>query len=75
MTPEMHIRLQTIQFSGLMRLALEPLLPDLPFIGGCSISFLSMPELDFDIRYLKSGAGVWPPESSLQNTKGCEALC
>lgn len=51
MTPEMHIRLQTIQFSGLMRLALEPLLPDLPFIGGCSISFLSMPELDFDIRY------------------------
>ncbi|KAK9843062.1 hypothetical protein WJX74_006435 [Apatococcus lobatus] len=50
MTPEMHIRLQTIQFSGLMRLALEPLLPDLPFIGGCSISFLSMPKLDFDIR-------------------------
>lgn len=50
LTPVVPIRIQTVQLKGLMRLALEPLLPDLPFIGGCSVSFLKMPDFDFDLK-------------------------
>ncbi|KAK9865054.1 hypothetical protein WJX84_012217 [Apatococcus fuscideae] len=58
LTPVVPIRIQTVQLKGLMRLALEPLLPDLPFIGGCSVSFLKMPDFDFDLKLAGGRADV-----------------
>jgi hypothetical protein len=39
-----------LQVKGLLRVELSPVLDELPFLAGCSVTLLSRPELDFDIR-------------------------
>lgn len=39
-----------IQISAILRVSLAPVLPDLPFVGAVSLSLMTPPYLDFDLR-------------------------
>lgn len=54
MTPVMAVRMRQVQISAIMRVSLSPVLDDLPFIGGISLSLMSQPYIDFDLRYALS---------------------
>ena len=43
-----------VQVACAMRVSLAPVLSDLPFIGGISLSILNEPYLDFDLRSFPS---------------------
>lgn len=50
MTPVMAVRMRQVQISAIMRVSLSPVLDDLPFIGGISLSLMAQPYIDFDLR-------------------------
>ncbi len=49
-TPTMTCRVRMIQVSAILRVSLAPVLPDLPFVGAVSLSLMTPPYLDFDLR-------------------------
>ncbi len=51
MTPVMAVRMRQVQISAIMRVSLSPVLDDLPFIGGISLSLMAQPYIDFDLRH------------------------
>ncbi len=38
--------------AGILRVTLTPIVQDVPFVGGVSLSWLEMPMVDFDVRGL-----------------------
>ncbi len=51
MTPVMAVRMRTVQISTILRVCLAPVLDDLPFVGGISLSLMAQPFIDFDLRH------------------------
>ena len=49
-TPTMTCQVRMIQISAILRVSLAPVLPDLPFVGAVSLSLMTPPYLDFDLR-------------------------
>eukprot|EP00208_Stichococcus_sp_RCC1054_P005462 CAMPEP_0206148526 /NCGR_PEP_ID=MMETSP1473-20131121/36862_1 /ASSEMBLY_ACC=CAM_ASM_001109 /TAXON_ID=1461547 /ORGANISM="Stichococcus sp, Strain RCC1054" /LENGTH=511 /DNA_ID=CAMNT_0053545887 /DNA_START=207 /DNA_END=1739 /DNA_ORIENTATION=- len=52
LTPEMHVAFNTLHVAGMLRVTLTPIVQDIPFVGGVSLSWLEMPMVDFDVRGL-----------------------
>ncbi len=46
---QVRMRIQALDSSFLLRLHLRPLLRDVPFVGGVTVSFLQVPDIDFDL--------------------------
>lgn len=57
-TPTMTCQVRMIQISAILRVSLAPVLPDLPFVGAVSLSLMTPPYLDFDLRRGTPGPGV-----------------
>ena len=62
-TPTMTCPVRMIQISAILRVSLAPVLPDLPFVGAVSLSLMTPPYLDFDLR-----CRPWPRPAGLH---GC----
>lgn len=59
MTPVMAVRMRQVQISAIMRVSLSPVLDDLPFIGGISLSLMAQPYIDFDLRSRLEFVVIW----------------
>lgn len=64
MTPVMAVRMRQVQISAILRVSLSPVLDDLPFIGGISLSLMAQPCIDFDLRQGLPQDHVHTPASS-----------
>jgi hypothetical protein len=53
--PGASVAVQLCHVKGLLRVELSPIEDELPFLTGLSLTLLSNPELDFDIRRVQGG--------------------